>query len=107
MSDAEKFARMIHKAVQSADATTSVREILSSVQQSATPANTHSDVEIVRRGDFYAVRLLLDIPEGELSPYTRNFTVPVDWRNAPLADCRPWERVISALVAEVLRLRGE
>lgn len=71
------------------------------------PASARSDVEIVRRGDFYAVRLLLDIPEGELSPYTRNFTVPVDWRNAPSADYRPWERAISALVAEVLRLRGE
>lgn len=35
MSDAEKFARMIHKAVQSADAATSVREILDTVTEFA------------------------------------------------------------------------
>lgn len=35
MSDAEKFTRMIHKAVQSADAATSVREILDTITEFA------------------------------------------------------------------------
>ena len=63
------------------------------------------DFEIERRGDLYFIKLRPDIPPGELPSFTLCFTAPVDWQDA--SDIRPWERVVSVLASEILRLRSE
>ena len=63
------------------------------------------DFEIERRGNLYFVKLCPDIPLGERPSFTLCFTAPVDWQDA--SDIRPWERVVSVLASEILRLRSE